>query len=156
MQLGPQHEEMAALAGTWTVRTTMYMDPSAPPQTAEGTAVRTLILGGRVMEEVLTSNFGDQPYEGRGRSGYDNLTERFWSVWTDTMGTGLTVCYGNWNAAHDLFVMEGETPSPMTGGMTPMRIEARMDGADREIDEFFMPGPDGTMIKTMEIVYERV
>ena len=51
--------------------------------------------------------------------------------------------------------MEGETPSPITGGMLPMRIESRMDGPDRQVSTFFMPGPDGEMFRMMELEYQR-
>ena len=155
VKLGQEHEEMAALAGTWTVAMTMWMDPSGPPQTCEGTAVRTVILDGRVLEEVMTLSFMGQTYHGRGLSGYDLVTSRYWGMWTDNMGTGATFSYGGWNEARDLFVMEGESPNPMIGKVIPLRIEARMEGPDREIDTFFSPGPDGTMVKTMEMVYER-
>ena len=55
----------------------------------------------------------------------------------------------------DMWVFEGETPDPMAGGLIPMRIETRMDGRDREINDFYKPGPDGTMYRMMELVYER-
>ena len=155
MQTGPEHEEMAELAGTWKTITRMWMDPSAPPTESEGTAVRTLILDGRVLEEIFKSDFMGQPFEGRAQTGYDNVTARYWGTWTDNMGTGVTILYGGWNEAKDTFIMEGESPNPMHGKLIPMRIESRMDGPDREIDDFFMPGPDGAMVKNMEIIYER-
>ena len=155
MQTGPEHAEMAALAGTWKTTTRMWMDPTAPPTESQGTAVRTLILDGRAMEEVFSSSFMGQSYEGRGLTGYDNVTARYWGTWTDNMGTGVTVSYGGWNEARDTFIMEGESPNPMHGKLIPMRIESQMDGPDRETNLFFTPGPDGAMIKTMEIVYER-
>ena len=154
-QLGPEHREMAELVGTWTATMTMWMDPSVPPQRSEGTAVRRLILGGHVMEEVMTITVMGQAYEGRGLSGYDTITKRHWGIWTDNMGTGVTISYGGWNDAKDLFVLEGESSNPMEGKVIAMRIESRMDGADREVDTFFNPGPDGAMIRTMEIIYER-
>lgn len=153
--LGPEHKEMEALVGTWTVTCTMCMDPSSPPQTSEGTAVRRMILDGHVMEEVMTMDFGGKTYEGRGLSGYDTVTKRHWGTWTDNMGTGITISYGGWDEAHEVFTLEGENSNPMVGKVIPMRIEARMDGKDREIDTFFNPGPDGAMVQTMEIVYVR-
>ena len=155
MQTGPEHAEMAELVGTWKTTMRMWMDPSAPPMESEGTAVRTLILDGRVLEEVFTSSVMGKSFEGRALSGYDNVTARYWGMWTDNMGTGITITYGGWNETRDTFIMEGESPNPMHGKTIPMRIESRMDGPDREVDLFFMPGPDGAMIKNMEIVYER-
>ena len=156
MTPGPQHAEMAALEGTWAMTTTWWMYPDSPPQVAQGTAVRTMIMEGRVLQERVTSPgmFG-QPFEGLALTGYDNVTGAYWGTWTDNMSTGVTLTTGRWDDAAGMFVFEGETPDPMTGGTMPMRIESRTDGDDREVSEFFFPGPDGQMFKSMEIVYER-
>jgi hypothetical protein len=50
---------------------------------------------------------------------------------------------------------EGDTIDPMTGNTIRMRIEGRMEG-DKEVNEFYFPGPDGTEMKGMEIIYEPV
>lgn len=157
MTPGPQHAELAALAGTWAMTTTWWMAPDSPPQVSQGTAVRTMILEGRVLEERVSSPemFG-QPYEGLAHTGYDNVTGAYWGTWTDNMSTGVVLTSGRWDDAAGMFVFEGESSDPLTGGRVPMRIESRrMDGADREVAVFFFPGPDGQMFKAMEIVYER-
>jgi hypothetical protein len=49
-----------------------------------GTATREMALDGRVLMEELTSSM----------MGYDNVTGKYWSTWTDSMFTGLMVSEG--------------------------------------------------------------
>lgn len=157
---GSRHLALAERVGTWAVTVRMWVDASQPPEVSDGSAKRTMILGGRVLEESFSSaGIGDQPYEGLGHEGYDNVTGRYWSTWTDNMMTGVAVFYG---AAEqpgadvaDVQVLEGEMPDPMAGKAVPMRIESRVDADGQEINEFYQPGPDGKLIKTMEIIYRR-
>ncbi len=155
MTPGPQHEAMAELVGSWSVTTTHWMQPGGEPQVSQGTAERSMIFDGRILEEQFHGEMDGMPFQGRATTGYDNITGRYWGTWIDSMSTGVTLLYGGIDEASGLWVMEGETPNPMTGGMMPMRIESRMDGDDRHVDEFYMPGPDGEMFRTMEMVYER-
>lgn len=157
---GPRHLALADRAGAWAVTVRVWLDPAQPPEVSEGTSERTMILGGRVLEETFSSaGMGDQPYEGLGHTGYDNVTGRYWSTWTDNMMTGVAVFYGaaeeSGAEAKDTLVMEGEMPDPIAGKAVPMRIETRVDADGQEVDDFFEAGPDGKLIKTMEITYRR-
>ena len=155
MQLSPEHEGLASAAGTWRVASRFWMDPNAPPQTGEATAVRTLILGGRVLEEVYTSTIMGLPFEGRALTGYDPVTDRYWGVWSDTMNPGAAVTYGAWDEDSQMLIMEGESPNQMLGRMMPIRIEARMDSPDRMVQTFFTPDDQGAMVQYLELIYER-
>jgi hypothetical protein len=75
--------------------------------------------------------------------------------WTDTISTGVALLYGRDDAPSEKMIFESETSEPMTCGRSATRIESRMEGEDREVSEFFMPRPDGQMVRTMEVVYER-
>lgn len=151
MSLGPQHAHLAEAVGRYDMSIKSWMEPGAEPMVSEGTAVRSLALGGRVLVEEVDGSVMGQPFQGIGRTGYDNVTERYWSTWTDNMSTGLTVMYGSFND-DGTASFEGEVADPMTGGMSTMKIKMRMEG-DKEISDFFMVGPDGNDIKTMEITY---
>ena len=43
---GPEHAALSKDAGTWTVKSTMWMAPGAPPMTSAGTSTITSILDG--------------------------------------------------------------------------------------------------------------
>lgn len=152
---GAEHEGLAELVGSWAVTTRLWMAPGTDPQVTEATAERGMIFGGRVLEEQFSGEMDGRPFQGRATTGFDNVTGRYWGTWIDTVSTGVTLLYGGYDDATGLWIMEGDTPDPLSGGTVPMRIESRRDGPDRHIDTFYMPAPDGTLVRTMEMVYER-
>jgi hypothetical protein len=156
MTVGPQHEMLASMAGTWTFTMKMWMDPNAEPQSSTGTAERTMIFDGRVLEERVLGEVMGTPFQGLGHTGYDNVTGQWWSTWMDNLGTGVMLMKGTVDEATHTATWEGEMSDPMTGGKSPMRIVAKHESADREVVEFFSPAPGGgDMIRTMELTYER-
>jgi hypothetical protein len=154
MAPGAEHEKLAGMAGSYKLTVTTWTAPGAPPQTSTATADRSVSLGGRVLEEKVAGSMMGTPFEGLARTGYDNVRERYWSTWTDNMSTGLMVMHGTVRD-DGTATFEGDTIDPMTGNTIRMRIEGRMEG-DKEVNEFYFPGPDGTEMKGMEIIYEPV
>ena len=155
MMVGPEHEALTARAGTWTATTTYPVEPgSEEMQSEQGTVERTATLDGRVLEERMDSSMMGQPYAGIGRTGYDNVTDRYWTTWNDTMSTGLMVMYGDYDEATSTYTYEGTTTDPLMGEV-PMRIEHTVEGPDRETMLLFMEMPGQGMSEMMEVVYER-
>lgn len=153
MTPGPQHAALAKLVGDWKFTAKMWMEPGAEPTASEGTAVRTMALGGRVLEEKVSSMVMGKPMEGLGRTGYDNVTGTYWSTWTDNMSTGLMVMEGSWDEASGEGELEGEVTDPMTGKPMPVRMTSKRQG-EKELSEFF-ENRGGEWVKTMELIYER-
>jgi hypothetical protein len=149
---GPQHADLAAMAGTWEVETTFWMAPGAPPEKSTGTAERRMILGGRVMMEEFRGSIQGQPFEGMGTHGFDNVSGEWWGTWMDNMGTGMMAMTGKCNGKS--CDMSGSYNDPMTGSKKWMRMTAEL-GADRELHVMYDKGPDGKEIKTGELVYTR-
>lgn len=154
MAPGAPHEELAKTVGDWKLTVQFWMDPNGEPMTSEGTAKRKMTLGGRVLEEVVTADMMGMTMDGLGRTGYDNTKKEYWSTWTDNMSTGVMVMTGEQDGDKMIFV--GEATDPMTGGDKKMKIVIEPQGDDKEVAEFFEPGPDGQMIRTMKITYERM
>ena len=157
MAPGAQHAMLGSMAGTWSFTMTFWMEPGAPPQTATGTAERTMAFDGRVLEERVSSDIMGMPFQGVGHTGYDNVTGEWWSTWMDNMGTGVILMKGTVDEETHTATWEGEMSDPMAGGKRPMKIVMRHEGPDKEVSEFYGPNPagGGEMVKTMEIVYER-
>lgn len=155
MTPGGPHAHLAKSAGTFKATVTMWMDPSAPPEVSEGTSERKMILGGRVLEEKFAGTMMGMPFEGLGHTGYDNVTGKYWGTWIDNMSTGVAMLEGMVDEETGKGTFEGEVSDAMAGKKTPMRIESRMEDG-KEVNEFYMTGPGGEMMKSMEIVYERM
>jgi hypothetical protein len=154
MTPGPQHAEMAKMVGEFKLTVKSYMDPGSEPQVSSGTASRKMILGGRYLEETVNGTVMDQPFEGRGVTGYDNVAGQWWGSWIDSMSTGLMTSYGEWDDEAGIGTFHGEYIEPMTGEVQETRtVIRRLDGGD-ELMEMYMITPAGEA-KSMEILYER-
>lgn len=155
MAVGEQHQAFADRAGTWAMTTTYQLDPNGPPIVERGMAERAVTMGGRVLEERVDGQMMGNAFHGLGRMGYDNVTGRYWSTWTDTTSTALIVLYGDYDAASNTYVFEGEATDPLMGPMT-MRVETTIEGPDRDRSMFYIPVPGSEAdFQMMEIVYER-
>jgi hypothetical protein len=155
MKLGPQHEALATRSGIWATTTTYAVEPGSDEMmTEQGTVERTVTLDGRVLEEDFQGTMMGQPYAGVSRSGYDNVTDEYWSTWNDNMSTGLMVVYGTYDEATSTYIYEGVSHDPLMGEV-PTRIEQKIEGPDRETMTLSMQMPGQEMMQMMQIVYER-
>lgn len=154
MTPGPAHARLAKQAGRWKMTTTFWPEPGGEPMVTQGVSERTMTLGGRVLEERVTATIGGMPFEGFGRTGYDNVAGEYWTTWSDNMSTGLLLMHGSYDD-QGVAVFEGETLDPMSKQPKKVRMVIRNEGPDKELDEYHELSPEGLMVKTMEIVYER-
>ncbi|MEM7765192.1 MAG: DUF1579 family protein [Pseudomonadota bacterium] len=120
---GQPHAGLAAMAGDFTAVMQMYMGPGEP-MSNEMTVKREMDLDGRVLVERWEGNVMGQPFKGLGRTGYDNVTNTFWSTWTDNMSTGVILFKGVADQATKTITMTGTSTHPVTGQPYKMRSVA--------------------------------
>lgn len=150
---GAAHEQLAKMAGTYDMVVKSWHGPGEPT-VDKGTATRKMVLGGRVMVEDVESMMMGQPFTGHGMHGFDNVTQKHWSTWNDSMSTGVMVSEGTCDAA-GACTFSGSWNDPVTKGKTNARMTTKWTDANTEIFEMFGPGPDGKEMKMMEITYTR-
>jgi hypothetical protein len=113
-----------------------------------------MIMGGRYLEEEFRSTFMDQPFEGRGYTGYDNVAGQWWGSWFDNMSTGLLTSYGEWDLESGIGTFHGEYVDPATGRIVPTRTVVRLlEGGDEQMETYMLM--DTGEFKSMVILYER-
>lgn len=152
---GEQHKQLAAMVGKWTTKQTMWMDPTAPPLTETGTATNTLVLGGRHIRQDFRSKWMDQPFEGVGFIGYDNVIGKYYSTWMDSGSTGIFVSHGDYDPATKTYTYLGEMADPASKGVKiPVRQVVRVVDNDHQVFEMFETR-GGKEAKTMQIDYTR-
>lgn len=153
---GAQHKQLVdQFAGSWTTKSTMWMDPSAPPMSETGQSVATA-FGDRHVREEYRSQMMGQPFQGMGLTSYDNTRGKYISSWTDTMSTGQFVSEGDYDPATKAYTFRGEMADPMKPGtMTPVRIVVNVKSNDEHTMEMHETR-GGKEHKSMEIVYTRV
>ena len=154
---GPQHKQLAEhLAGTWTTKQTVWMDPSAPPMTETGKATITPIFGGRQLRMDFTGSFMGQPFEGVGYNGYDINAGKYINSWTDSGSTAVMNATGDYDAASKTYTFSGSMPDmKKVGGVAIGRHTLRVVDADHLLMEMF-ENKDGKEVRTMQMEYARV
>jgi hypothetical protein len=151
---GPQHAMLAESVGDWTATVSMWMDPSAPPEVSQSEVTRKLELDGRVVEEVWQGSMMGQPFTGIGRTGYDNVTGKYWSTWTDNMSTAVMLMHGDYDAESKTFTFHGDYTDPMSKQKVTTRTVLTTPEAGKEVMTMYELH-DGEESKTMQIEMQR-
>ncbi len=151
---GAPHKDMASMAGTYDMAIKSWHEPGAPPVEEKGTAVRTMTLDGRVMIEEVSSSMMGMPFTGRGMSGFDNVTGKYWHIWTDSMSTGVMLSEGTCDEKRSCS-FTGSYNDPIKKGPVTARMMSRWTSPTTEIFEMYGPGMDGKETKMMEITYTK-
>jgi hypothetical protein len=148
---GPEHQRLAALAGSWTGTVKMWMEPGKPPLEEACSAERKLIMGGRFLHEEVKSRFMGQPFTGLGLTGYDNLKKKYTSIWVDNMGTGISTAEGTADSGGKVLTFIREEIDPVSGKKFKNKDVIRIVGDDKNSMEAFRLDADGKETKMMEI-----
>jgi hypothetical protein len=152
---GPAHKALDAKIGKWNVQVKTTMAPGEAPETSTGTSEMKWILGGRFVEESFSGTFMGEPFQGRGTSGYDNIKKKYVSTWIDTMGTGIIVGEGTFDAGTKTFQSTSDCPDAAAWKYVKARSVDKMVDNDHFMVQMFTNGPDGKEFMSMELHYTR-
>ena len=154
---GPEHQQLAKLAGKWDLQVTSWMTPGGAPMKSQGTAEFKPILGGRFVQEEVHGDMGGQPFEGMGLEGFDNITKERIGTWVDNMGTGLMTTRGKCAAGAKKCTFKGRMPDAVAGKEVAVTETVTMTDDDHFTFEMYGPGPGpgGKTFKVLEIAYTR-
>ena len=152
---GPQHQALAANAGSYDMKVKSWNDPKQPPAEDAGTATRSMSLDGRVQVEDVTSSMMGMPFSGHGMMGYDNVTGKYWSTWNDSMSTGLMVSYGTCDPTGKTCNFTGTMNDPVKKAPSKLRMTTKWTSPTTQVFEMYGPGKDGKEFKMMEITYTK-
>lgn len=153
---GPMHKWLEAHnVGTWSGQVKMWMAPGAKPMESTATNETKSILGGRYLVDESTGSMMGKPFEGRGMTGYDNMTKKFWMTWVDNFGTGVMVSYGTLDEKTNTLTMTASVYDPMTKKDMPVKTVVKYESDKKHTMEMYGLGPDGKEVKMMEIVYTK-
>jgi len=152
---GPEHQRLAKLAGKWKLEVTSWMAPGAPPQKSEAAAEFKPIFGGRYLQQEVKGNMMDQPFEGMGIEGFDNVTQERFGTWVDNMSTGAMVVRGKCATDAKKCTLKGKVSDAAAGKEVPVSETVTVASDDKFTFEMHGPGPGGKDFKMLEIVYTR-
>lgn len=90
-----------------------------------------------------------QTFEGMGALGYNNVAQRFESVWQDSLHTGIGYMTGQLDSAKKELTMTGECTDPSTGQAATVRSVTRWINDNEYVTELFMRGSDSSSDQRM-------
>lgn len=149
------HKKLDVFAGVWTARVSLWMDPSQPPATSEGTLEQKWILDGRFLQQTYQGEFLGRPFSGVGYLGYDNSLKRYISTWMDSAGTTIYTRSGRFDEAGRTLTLTGEIEDYVGGKIIPVREQMTVVSPAEFVFETWEPGRDGEDHKVMEVRYTR-
>jgi hypothetical protein len=140
---GKEHAELAKSVGDWNCEIESY--ETGTPAKSSGTAKRTMILGGRFLQEEFKGTHMGQPFDGLMLLGYDNTTKKFGGFWADSMSTSVSKLTST-ECTDTVCKMDGTGTCPLTkeemtfhtsttkidDNKLVFEMRAKMPGADKE------------------------
>jgi len=149
---GPQHKDLASMAGDYTAKVKMWESKGAAPQESTGTVTRTMMLDGRVLTEEFHGEMMGMPFTGHGMMGYDNVKAKYWSTWMDSMSTGMMASEGTCDASKKC-TFTGTSMDPMTKKPVTWKMKTQWTNPTTEV--FEMTGTSNGKEMKMEITYTK-
>jgi len=149
------HKKLDVLVGAWNAKSSMWMDPSKPPEVTEGTSEQKWVLGGRFLEQTFEGSFMGMAFSGIGYTGFDNYKKRYVGVWMDSSTTAMFHTIGSFDASGKILTSSGRMDDFTTGKVVTVREKMTVVSKDEILFEMWGPGPDGKEYRMMEIRYTR-
>ena len=150
---GEHHSFLASLEGDWSFAMKVWMQPGQPPMENPGTSKKTMLMGGRFLQEEVAGSMMGNTFNGFGMTAYDNTAGEFINTWLDSMGTTIAIARGQRDG--DTLEMHGEYLDPMSKQTMKVRYVTRKVDDDKHVFEYYMTAPGAEEAKSMEIEYTR-
>ena len=152
---GAPHKALEPLIGEWNAEVKCWMGPDAPPTVSRGTAKATWAMKNRFVQEDFNGEFMGKPFRGMSLTGYDNMKQKYNSVWVDDMHTSIFSSEGSVENDPKVITLTGKMDCPITGEKdVAMKQVLRIIDSNKHVFEMHDPR-QGANSKTMEITYTR-
>lgn len=149
-----EHQRLSRLAGTWDAAME-HMGEDGKPVKSTGVSVRKMPLGGFWLMDNFQAKFMGMDFRGMGTTGYDPAKKKYVATWVDSMTPSLMVMEGTYDKSGKVLTMTGKGPNFDGTALVQHRHVITTKGANKEVFEMFVAGPDGKDIPTMTITYTR-
>jgi len=147
------HQFLAKYAGDWDVAVTYWMAPGEPPTKSTATFKGEMLLGGRYLMMTFKGFMLGRPFEGIQLVGFDNLEQKYNTLWIDNTSTGFFITKGTREG--NVLNETGSWPDPVTDADVPVKARTKWISDDEYLYEQWMVRPDGSEHKGMELLSKR-
>jgi len=151
---GAPHQRLAKLEGSWTTKTTSWMEPDKPPMEGKGTCKQKMILDGHYLQQEYKGDMMGSPFTGINIIGYDNHTKKYVSTWIDSMSTGIYYFEGTASKDGKTITQECSYDDPVRGPGLWRSVTRIVDDNTMKY-EMFLTFKGGKEEKMMEMTVAR-
>ena len=150
------HKVLENFVGSWDYTMKWWMATDSTAEESTGTSEVKSIMGGRFIEQAVSGTSMGQPFEGRGTTGYNNLTKEYTSIWIDNMGTGTLTSTASYDPAAKTLTETGSHTCPISpDGKRSFRAVTTIVDETAYTYEMYTNDEAGKEFKNMEITYKR-
>ncbi|MCU0863206.1 MAG: DUF1579 domain-containing protein [Planctomycetes bacterium] len=150
----PQHERLAAFAGTWRTETKMAAMPGVPGMEAASEMVGVeraeLVCNGLWLKVAGDGTYQGQACSGLWLLGYDSIAKTYQCLAASNMDDAPCCVDGRHDEATKVWHFHGNSP------MGPFRSELVFETPDRSVEVGFTKRDDGKETEFLRIVRTRV
>jgi Protein of unknown function (DUF1579) len=150
---GPGHAFLAKMAGDYTYAMVMYDDP-AHPATYTGTSTKSMILGGRYLQETDSGEMMGMPFNGMGITTYNNTSKKYETMWIDNMGSFIMTC-NDGTLDGNTMTMKFEYMDPVTKMMAKVKTVTELVDDAHHTMTYYTTMPDGSEMKMFSLAYAK-
>ena len=143
---GPEHEILKKFEGNWTVKGKIGEEETT------GTMTYKMELGGLWLASRYEGSMFGQKFEGRGMDTYDANSQKYVSVWVDSMTSRPMLVEGAYDKQKKTLTMKGQPPSPSD---KPFKMVTQFKDDDHHTFTMYVVNDDGTEEKMMTLEYIR-
>ena len=147
------HKFLEKYAGGWDCQVKGWTAPGQPPTISQGTFQGEMRLDGRFLFMDFKGNMFGQPFAGVQIIGFDNMQQKYVSIWIDNTSTIFFVTAGT--RQENVISETGLWPDAVTGDQIPVKARTTWVNADEYLYEQFMVQADKSEFKSMEMSCKR-
>lgn len=149
----PQHERLAAMAGTWNIEMTSWFKPGAEGVTITGTSTIEAILNKLFIQEKIEAALNGRPLMTLSLTGFNPSTQKYEATRYSNTSPARIVETGDYDDAAKQF--ELKAAYEMAGSTWQQRTVIRVDGPDGMVATSYMSFDKVPEWKAVEIKYRR-
>jgi len=150
---GEPHKLLAKLEGSWNTRTRGWFEGKQTMESS-GTCEQKLVLDGHYLQQDYTGSMDGMPFSGINLLGYNNHTQKFESIWIDSMSTAIYFFVGKGSADGRTITQECSYIDPVRGPAVWRSVTRIKDDNTLEFEMFITPTV-GKEEKMMEMTVSR-
>jgi Protein of unknown function (DUF1579) len=149
----PEHQILAAAAGTWDATIRTFGGGSA---VSKGTEVTEVLPGGLWVLSRFDGDFDGMKFQGRGQFGFDPFKKKYVGTWIDSMNPILSVLEGSYDAKTKTMTYVGDGLGPdMKTKVTQKMVTTMKDDGSRVFTLYMKFDGAPEEAKFMEITYTK-